>query len=234
MVLRRAETYVAEALQEVDDNERSSWYNYETAQHTAMNTIIAAAKTYEIEPFSQMIVPQRKNFGSDQFNDFKVDLDHYTAQLLLDNSIRSKRDAVEIDQKHKSRIRGHIHAIRELIDKADMPETKRALLLKRLSELEIALEKPRVNIVGLSHIIVAIFACTASVTQIADSAAIHKLVTTIMATIGEAKAIDEEKRELPLPHPPQPLLPPRPSDYAAKSEKSHDSSEGNLDDEIPF
>ncbi len=40
----------------------------------------------------------------------------------------------------------------------------------------------------------------------------HKLVATIMVTIGQAKAADEEKRELPPVQRPQPLLPPRPAD----------------------
>jgi hypothetical protein len=44
MVIRRAEAYLTDALTKVDDSEQSSWYAYETAQHTVMNTIMAVAR----------------------------------------------------------------------------------------------------------------------------------------------------------------------------------------------
>lgn len=232
MVLRRAEAYLAEAFSAVDDD---TWYVYQTAQHTAMNTIIAVAKRYEIQPFASMAVPSRKSFGSDDFTEFKVDLDHYAAQLVLDNSIRSKRDAVVIEPKVKDRLRQHVHGIKTLIDQAEMPEARRAVLYKRIGDFETALEKPRVNVVLLAGAIVAILAGAANVAQLADSNAMHKLVANIMATIGEAKAIDEEKRELPPVHPPQPLLPPRPADQATGSPNGRcETFTADLDDEIPF
>jgi hypothetical protein len=182
-----------------------------------------------------MVVPPRKGFGSEDFTEFKVDLDHYAAQLLLDNSIRSKRDAVAIEPKIKDRLRQHVHGIKTLIDQADIPEPRRAVLHKRIADFEAALEKPRVNVVTLAKAMVAILASAASVTQLVDSPAMNKLVGTIMVTIGQAKAIDEEKRELPPIQPPQPLLPPRPEDYVAESPKGRgNASTASLDDEIPF
>ncbi len=235
MVLRRADAYLSEALHAVDEPENNNWYTYETAQHTAMNTIIAVAKSYEIQPFASMIVPPRKGFGSEHFTEFKVELDHYAAQLILDNSIRSKRDAVAIEPKVKDRLRQHVHGIKILIDQADMPEPRRAVMHKRIADFEAALEKPRVNVVMLAGAMVAILAGAANVAQLADSLTMHKLVATIMATIGQAKAIDEEKRELPPVQPPQPLLPPRPADHVAGPAKGRRKTvTADLDDEIPF
>lgn len=235
MVLRRADAYFAEAFQAVDETENDGWYAYETAQHTAMNTIVAVAKRYEIQPFASMVVPPRKGFGSEHFIEFKVDLDHYAAQLILDNSIRSKRDTVAIEPKVKDRLRQHVHGIKILIDQADMPEPRRAVLHKRIADFEAALEKPLVNVMMLAGVMVAILAGAANVTQLADSQTMHKLVATIMATIGQAKAIDEEKRELPPVQPPQPLLPPRPADHVAGPPKGWgEVSSASLDDEIPF
>ena len=234
MVLRRVDTYVAEALQALDESEGNGWYTYETAQHTAMNTIIAVAKRYDIQPFSSMVVPPRKGFDSEQFTEFKVDLDHYTAQLVLDNSIRGKRDAVEIDVKVKDRLRQHIYGIKTLIDQAEIPEPRRALLHKRIAAFEAALEKPRVNVTMLAGVMVMILAGAANITQLTDSPAMSKLVATIMATIGEAKAIDEEKRDLPPVQPPQPLLPSRPNDSVAGTKDREGTPATGLDDEIPF
>lgn len=235
MVLRRAEDYLAEARQAVDENEHGSWNTYETAQHTAMNTIIAVAKHYEIEPFSSMGVPPRTNFSFTDFIEFKVDLDHYAAQLLLDNSIRSKRDAITMEPKAKDRLRQHIHGIKTLIDEAEMPEPRRAILHNRIADFEAALEKPRVNVVRLAGLMVLVLAGTADVAQLADSPTIQKLVASIMTTIGQAKAVDEGKRELPPVQPPQPLLPPRPKDHAAEAPKERGKTfTTDLDDEIPF
>src|SRR5882724_1011671 len=96
-----------------------------------------------------------------------------------------------------------------------MPEPRRAVLQKRIADFEAALEKPRVNVVMLAGVMVAVLAGAANVAQLADSQTMHKLVATIMTTIGQAKAIDEEKRERPPVQPPQPLLPPRPADDVA-------------------
>jgi len=232
MVLRRADAYLAGVSQAVDWSESSSRYEHTTAQHTAMNTIIAVAKRYGIQPFASMAVPARKRFDSESFVEFKVDLDHYAAQLLLDNSIRSKRDAVTIEPKIKGRLRQHIHGIKTLIDQADMPEPRRAALHKRIADFEDALEKPRVNVVMLAGVLVTILASAASVAQLADSPAMQKLVATIMSTIGEAKAVDEEKRELPPVQKPQALLPPRPT--ATEPQRDKQSSSDPMDEEIPF
>jgi hypothetical protein len=73
---------------------------------------------------------------------------------------------------------------------------------------------------------VAILSGAANVTTLADSPAMQKLVANIMVTIGQAKAIDEEKRELPPVQQPQPLLPPRPKDYVARppsKERRHET-----------
>jgi hypothetical protein len=79
LVLRRAEAYLADAERAADETHGNGWHDYVTAQHTAMNTIIAVAKHYDIQPFATMIIPRRKGFDSETFDEFKVDLDHYTA-----------------------------------------------------------------------------------------------------------------------------------------------------------
>lgn len=234
MVLRRADEYLAKALRAVDENESNSWYGYTTAQHTAMNTIIAVAKRYQIQPFASMVLPTRKRFESEHFDEFKVDLDHYAAQLLLDNSIRGKRDAIAMEEKTKDRLRQHVLAIKTLIDQAEMPEPRRAALHKKIADFEAALEKPRVNIAMLAQVLVGILAGAASVAQLTDSPTMQRLVATIMSTIGEAKAVDEEKRELPPLQPPQALLPPRPENPAMERIGRDKTSPRGLGDDMPF
>jgi hypothetical protein len=116
-----------------------------------------------------------------------------------------------------------------------MPEPRRALLKKRIADFESALDKTRVNVVMLAGALVTILAGASSVATLADSPAMNKLVSTIMVTIAQAKAIDEEKRELPPNQPPQPLLPRRPADHVAGPPIGRRASfTADLDDEIPF
>ncbi len=234
MVLRRADAYLTDALTKVDESEQSSWYGYETAQHTAMNTIIAVARRFEIEPFASMAVPRRKGFSSEKFAEFKVDLDHYTAQLLSDNSIRTKRDAISIEPKAKDRLRQHIHGIKTLIDQAEMPEPRRAALHKKIADFEAALDKPRVNIVMLCGVMVAILSGAANVAVLADSPVMSRLVSNIMSTIGQAKAVEDEKRELAPVEPPRIALPPRPPETPAPRQDPGKSRGEDLDDDMPF
>lgn len=235
MVLRRAELYLADALRGVDDSERSSWHGYETAQHTAMNTIIAVARRYEIEPFASMAVPLRRNFSSEQFIEFKVELDHYAAQLILDNSIRHKREAIAIESKVKGRLRQHVSGIKTLIDQSELSEPQRSILLKKIADFETALERPRVNVLTLIASIAGILTVTATFAQLGDSPTMQKLISTILATIGEAKAIDDATREFPPGEPPRALLPPRPLAIRDETQGNPRAKQPlNLDDETPF
>jgi hypothetical protein len=243
MVIRRVDGFLAQALERAESD--NVWGHYEDAKYTAMNTLVAVARRFGIEPFASMQVPQRRQFGYEDFDDFKCDLDHYAAQLVLDNSMRAKRDSIEIEPRLKERLRQHVHGIKTLIDQSDMPEPRRAALHKKIADFEAALEKSRVNVALVAAILVGILSGTANVAQIADSAALGKLVSNIMTTLGQAKAVDQATRELPPAQPSQPLLPPRrpepeinfgdsalggPSSKA----KSRETFTADLDDEIPF
>ena len=57
-----------------------------------MNVVVAAAKRLEVEPFVSMNVPQYTNFATSDYRQFKSDVDHYVTQIMLDNSMRSRRN----------------------------------------------------------------------------------------------------------------------------------------------
>ena len=69
------------------------WQQREELRHSFMNVVIAAAKRFEIEPFVSMEVPRFSDFEENvDYRQFKADLDHYITQLVIDNSIRAKRE----------------------------------------------------------------------------------------------------------------------------------------------
>jgi hypothetical protein len=108
----------------------------------------------------------------------------------------------------------------------------------RLAEFEAALEKDRINILKVGAWVLGILSVSANVLQLADSPTFQKLLSNVMVTVAEQKAVDDENRQLP-PVDPMPLmLPPRrdDDDFAkpAPRSKVREDFSVNLDDEIPF
>lgn len=197
------------------------------AQRSAISAVRALAKRFGIEPFASLAQPPLRNEDfSTYYFQFKAELDDYVLQFALNNRIGDKRD-ITIESNVKDRIRQHIHGIKTLIDRADILESQRAVLHKRIADFEAALDKSRVSVVALAVALVAILAAVANVSQLADSPAMGKLVATIMAAIGQAKASDEAKRELPVAEPPHARLPQRPREAGAEPERALDDETGS-------
>jgi hypothetical protein len=117
-----------------------------------MNFVVAAGKRLEIEPFASMQVPRHKDYGDPDYRQFQSDLDHYITQLLIDNSIRTKKDSVGILPKTKDRIRQYVYALRECVENANLTEAKREILIEKLKQFEDELEKRRLNILAVARI----------------------------------------------------------------------------------
>lgn len=222
-----AERRLAEQLKPLDDQD--SYYQRETVEHGFMNVVVGLARPFKIEPFASLDVPRRKDFEDASFVEFKADLDHYLTQLLVDNTIRNRRNSVLLVEKDKERIRAHVRAIKDAIDNADLSEAKRAALHKKLAAFEAALEKTRLNLMDATMFAIAILGLPGAVWASAD--VVGKLTQTVLTIVAEAKVADDENRRLAPPEAPSALMPPRADDLKRKSE---DSLAKELDDEIPF
>lgn len=202
-----------------------------------MNTVLILGRSYGIEPFASMQMPRYDKFDYSTHKQFKFDLDHYLGQLMVGNAIRTRRDSVAITADVKSRIRAHVHHIKEHIDKADMSDAKRASLHNKLALFESALEKDRVNVMLVGGMLIGLLSASANVATLADSSSFHKLISNVMKDVGEAKAADDENRKLPPFDPPVVLLPPRREPEATSPREAMTPREdfsADLDDEIPF
>jgi hypothetical protein len=173
-----------------------------------------------------MDVPHYQNFGTSDYRQFKSDVDHYVTQIMLDNSMRSRRNSVEILPASKDRIRSYVHGLRDCIEKSNMTQAKRRGLLNKLDAFERELEKRRVGILAATLLTFEILAIPGGTWASAEVA--QKLVTSVMQVMAEAKAKEDEARQLPAKDVPKALTPPRtmPEKKAAPSP--------DLDDEIPF
>lgn len=231
MIVQRAMEFVQIALSRVDESERSSWEEYRTAEYTAMNVIVASAKRLEIEPFASLTMPRRKQFDDDDFVQFRADLDHYVTQMLLDNGIRSRHDSVPVSGKAKEQIRTYVNAIKAQIDETEMTDGKRAALYDKLAAFEKELEKSRLPIFAMGRILMEILSISCNVLALSDSSTFQRLISQTMHVIAEAKAIDDDQRQLPPSEPPKMILPPRPAELKRKSGPSESY---DLNDDIPF
>ena len=224
-----AQRRLAEQTRNLDPEERYQWEQRDEIRHSFMNVVVAAAKRFEVEPFVSMQVPRIDNFEDKDHKQFKADLDHYVTQLMLDNSLRAKHDSVAILPKSKDRIRGHIHALRECVEKANMTPAKREALAKKLDAFETELEKRRLSILAVTRVALEILALPGGVWASAELA--PKLITNIMQTVAEAKVAETETRQLPPAAPPKALSAPRTPE---PEPQRRGGFADDLDDDVPF
>lgn len=235
-LVQHAQRNLAEQLGRLDPQNEAEYEARDELRHRFMNVVIASAKRYEIEPFISMQVPRytdfRRNFD---FREFQADLDHYVTQLVLDNSMRSRRDSIAILQKSKDSIRSYVVALRQCIEQANMTEPKREALLKRLDQFETELEKRRVNVLAVAHVALELFAVPGAAWASVEVA--NKLISNIMQTVAEARIAEQESRQLSAVATPKALLPPRDEKSSsgfgrqAPLERSRSNA---IDDDIPF
>ena len=104
----------------LDLDERNDYEKREDIRHNFMNVLATSAKRLEIAPFVTMDIPRRSEFNDSRFRDFKDDLDSYVTQIMLDNSMKSKKNSVEILPQSKDKIRSYVHGLRECVEKSNM------------------------------------------------------------------------------------------------------------------
>ena len=227
-LVNHAQRRLAEQSDKIDLQERSDWQRLEEIRHSFMNVIVASAKRFEIEPFVSMQIPRLDNFSDNDHRQFQSDLDHFVTQLMLDNSIRGKIDSAAILPNSKDRIRSYVHGLRQCVESANMPQSKRDALLNRLDEFERELEKRRVGFLAVTRIVLEILAIPGGVWATGEIAV--KLTSNMMQAVAEMKAAEDETRRLAPIAPPKALSPPR-AEVPLQQGATFDS---DLDDDVPF
>lgn len=229
-LVNHAQRSLNERTKGLDEQDQYQWRDIEDERHSFMNVILASAKRFEIEPFATMAVPRQNDFRSEDWRQFKSDLDHYITQLVLDNSTRSRADTVAILPKSKDAIRTYVRALRDCIENASMEDKKREALLKKLDALEVELEKRRTSMLSVARIAYHLWAVPGSMWASYEVA--NKLIANVMHTVAEAKDEEERNKPLPAPEPMKALSPPRSLEVASK--QFGGGFRDDLDDDVPF
>jgi hypothetical protein len=223
--VQHAQRRLAVLTDRLDASDETGWHKLQDVRYGFQNVIVAAAKRFRIEPFLNSVVPQRQHFNrsDEDYRQFVADLDHYMTQLVLDSSMRSRRDSVFIAPPVKDKIRKYLHGLKTAVDQSNFPASKRAALLEKLAEFERDLEKQRLSLIAVTRFMLGVMVIPGGAW--ASWEVVSKLTTSILQVVAEAKSVDDENRSLPPSEAPAVLLPPRRSEPRPTNE---------LDDDVPF
>jgi hypothetical protein len=231
--VRVAQTRLSQRVADLSaDDDQRSWQQITDARHGFMNIVVAAAKKFEIEPLASIVMPRNQEYDDQTFRQFQSDVDFFVTQLVLENSVRAKRDSVTVSSDFKAKIRTYLHHLRDAIEKSDLDEDKRGKLLDRLDAFESELEKRRLPLMTVTLMVIALASAPGGLWSTGEAA--QRLVANILKTIGEAKNADDEarKRLLPAERPKQ-IAPPR-TPEAEKKPSPRRRASNDMDDDIPF
>lgn len=223
--VRIARSRLAEATADLDTREQNEWEIVNEARHGFMNVVTAAARRYDIRPFSEIDVPKIGQFANDTHRQFVADLDHYMTQLLLSDGLRTKRDSVLLSEQAKQRIKTHLHHLRKQIEKEDMPDKKRQDLFAKLDVFEQELNKRRLSLLAIAKITVEVLAAPGALAGSYDIAT--KLLSNVMVTVAQEKAQEDPSKALSST---SAILPARPSETTPKTDRFAVDD----DSDIPF
>ncbi|PKP91437.1 MAG: hypothetical protein CVT77_12155 [Alphaproteobacteria bacterium HGW-Alphaproteobacteria-16] len=227
-LVNAAQRSLSTKVEALDPDNQYEWQKAEELRYSFMNVVVAAAKRFEIEPFHSMEVPQYANFRHADHRQFKSDLDHYVTQLVLDNSLRSRQDSVEVLPNTKDQLRTYVSGLRQCIESGNMTVAKREALLKKLDAFESELEKRRLNMLTVAKFAYLILSVPGTMWASADIT--HKLTTNIMQTVAEAKVAEDETRQFPATAPLKALSAPR----QPAPTKDFPDFDSDLDGDVPF
>lgn len=229
--VRHAQRRLAEATDNIDGNQDDGWRLIEEWRYDFMNIVLAAAKRFGIEPFATMEMPSLGNFDNRTHRQFKADLDFYMTQLVIDNTLRDRRDSVLMSSTAKERIRNYLHELKQCIDKADLSDSRKEALLRKLGDFEAELDRRRLSLLALTRVTLEIMMIPGGLW--ASQQITTRLVNNLLQTVAEEKVVDDQSRQLPPVAPPQKLMPPREAILENKRPQPA-AFDTALDDDVPF
>lgn len=116
-----------------DPNDDYQWRLRQDIEQRFMNVIVAAGKKFEIEPFTSIEIPRHANYKNSDYKQFESDLDHFVTQLVIDNSLRSKKTSVEILPESKDKLRSYVHGLRTCLENSNMNDKKKRYLISSIN-----------------------------------------------------------------------------------------------------
>jgi hypothetical protein len=192
------EKILRERLNErIHEASQEQWGNTEPYYLEYINKVLAAARTYEISTLKDCEVPKVNSNIYQAYERFSADVDHFTTQIRIRRAGRNRQNSVGLDGNTKTKIHSYIQKIRIILDKAELPESKRDLLFSKLDAFVLEVDKARTNLQSVSAVYLTV--CTVIGEGFNKLEPVRRFINSIAALIGKAKEAEDSLRALPSP-----------------------------------
>jgi hypothetical protein len=194
-----------------------------------MNQVIAAAESLGISAISYYEVPHQDNQATwAAFDVFETAVVNLTIQIQINHARRRRAYSVELDASEKVKIRHYIGQIKIIVEESNISEDKRDMILKKLSELTLEIDRNRTRFEIIADAARG-FARLSGEVERQGAEPWWKWVKLIFGVIDDAKE-REPRISLPAPVEQKRIEAPR-KNPASLSNASNDL---DSDDDIPF
>jgi hypothetical protein len=163
-----------------------------------INKVLAAAKAFTIPALERWDIPPVNSDIDEEFIRFTSDVDHFTTQVRLRNVPRNRQNSVGLDGNTKAKIHSYIQHIRDVIEKAELPEDKRDRLYDKLNRFALEVDKNRTSLPAGMAVYIAV--CDGIGQGFKRLEPVRKMIDSIAALLGRAKDVEDS---LQLPSPPE-------------------------------
>jgi hypothetical protein len=192
-----------------------------------MSTICGIAEALSIDGLPTM----GTNLADyNEYHRFQVYLAGVVAKVRLQSNLVARPYSVALGRRTKARLQLEIDQLKHSVSESDLPNDKKAALLRKLGEFEEELAKQRISfarVMGIASSITLL--CGGVTTTLADAPKAIETVVTIIQLIGEDKEKEEQERLRLLP-PPSKALP----NFVQASQAPKTVAFDDMDDDVPF
>jgi hypothetical protein len=182
-----------------------------------ISKVIAAINELGIAAQFETKIPRINEVDFNTYAEFGKDVQHYRTMLQIRQSRRNKGYSVQFDSATKQKIRHHIEQLRIVIEKLEVDQAKKEILLKRLDAFVAEVDRDRTRFEAWGAVVIQAAEVLGDSAEKAEPA--RKWLDSIGRLIWGAKNDEDAAKQLPPPKEVKQIEPPRSSDK---------------DDEIPF
>ena len=198
-----------------------------------ISKVLAAIRELGIRAAFETEVPEIQNVSYHTYANFSKDVEHYRTGLQIRRARRSKGYSVRFDAATKEKLRHLLEQVREIVEKLEVNENKKDVLLKRLNDFAKEVDRDRTRFEAWGAVVIQAAEVMGEAAEKAEPA--RKWLDSIGRLIWRAKEKEEETKQLPAPKEVKRIEPPKNEDQT-EPPKNEDQTEPpkNEDDEIPF
>lgn len=181
-----------EAQEQRLNSDEGIFYSADPYRRDYINKVLAAARHYGITDLEGWKVPSIRDDIAHIFVDFTLAVDHVTMQVRLRHGPRNRQNSVGLDATARAKIQHYIAQIREAIDKANLPESKRESLYKKLNNFSLEVDKNRTSLQSGMAFYIAV--CDGIGQGFEKLEPARKWIDSISTLLGRAKDIEDNMR----------------------------------------